>query len=319
MNEALPQVDIVIVNWNSGDRLREALASLAASPEDLAAAGSVTVVDNDSRDGSADRLDQTGIPAAVLKNGRNAGFAAACNQGAALGRAPYVLLLNPDTRLEPGALSGALAFMDSEQGAGFGICGVQMVDEEGRISRSCARFPTARRMWMQILGLDRLFPKACRGVHMKDWDHANTVPVDHVIGAFYLVRRELYERLEGLDERFFVYLEDLDFSYRASLAGARCCYLAEYRIFHRGGGSSEKVKAHRLFYSLRSRILFVKKHFGWTAAWSVILGTLLIEPWIRLLFFVSKGQFAECGAVLQGYLWLFRSARSWSTGKGAAR
>lgn len=312
MSTTHSKADVVIVNWNSGSQLREAISSLGAHPENLSAIAGVVVVDNGSSDGSAEGLEEVASPAVqVIRNGRNAGFAAACNQGAVLGRAPYVLLLNPDTRMEAGALSGALAFMDSEAGASFGICGVQMVGEDGKISRSCARFPTPKRIWMQILGLDRLAPKTFSGVHMKDWDHATSAAVDHVIGAFFLVRRGLYERLQGLDERFFVYLEDLDFSFRAARLGFRTWYHADLRIFHRGGGSSHNVKALRLLYSLRSRLLYAQKHFEIMAACSVIAGTLAIEPWARLALLLSKGKFVECGELFRGYCLLLKDLPNW--------
>jgi len=116
---------------------------------------------------------------------------------------------------------------------------------------------------------------------MAEWGHAQTREVDHVIGAFFLVRRVVFEALGGFDERFFVYLEDLDFSRRASNAGWSSVYLADAQAFHAGGGTSNQIKARRLFYSLRNRLLYAFKHFSWPEAMLVMFATLLIEPFSR--------------------------------------
>jgi GT2 family glycosyltransferase len=113
---------------------------------------------------------------------------------------------------------------------------------------------------------------------MTTFDHQETRDVDHVAGAYFLIRRSLFEILGGFDERFFVYLEDLDFALRAKRLGWRSVFLAHARAYHKGGGVSDQVKAHRLFYSLRSRILYAFKHFNRAEAWAVCLATLAIEP-----------------------------------------
>jgi GT2 family glycosyltransferase len=140
---------------------------------------------------------------------------------------------------------------------------------------------------------------------MAEWDHASILQVDHVIGAFFLVRREIFNSLNGFDDRFFVYLEDLDFSFRARKAGWRSMYLADAQAFHAGGGTSNQVKARRLFYSLRSRLLYAFKHFSWLGAIAVVLATLLVEPLSRsaqALFRASLSTLRETWAAY-GMLW----------------
>jgi GT2 family glycosyltransferase len=140
---------------------------------------------------------------------------------------------------------------------------------------------------------------------MTDWDHASSRRVDHVIGAFYMLRRDLFDSLGGFDERFFVYLEDLDFSLRAKQNGWGSAYLVEARAHHVGGGTSAQIKARRLFYALRSRIAFIYKHFGVGAATALTVGTLVVEPFPRLLRAVLRGKPAEAGETLVafGLLW----------------
>jgi hypothetical protein len=141
---------------------------------------------------------------------------------------------------------------------------------------------------------------------MADWDHTHTRDVDHVIGAFSLVRRAVFDALEGFDERFFVYLEDLDFSRRARNAGWRTVYLADAQAFHAGGGTSRQIKARRLFYALRSRLLYAFKHFPRAGAISVMFATLMIEPLSRSLAALLRGSWSGLKETWSAYGMLWR-------------
>lgn len=271
-------LDIIIVNWNAGDQLRDCVASVLM--HGAGAVGRAIVVDNGSTDGSADAVaDCEGIK--VIRAGKNLGFAAACNRGAREADSAYLLFLNPDTRVEADSLRVPLAFMEQSENAEVGICGVQLVDEEGQVSRTCARFPTLGRLTASALGVDKLVGLGSAAMRMGDWDHGETRTVDQVIGAFFLIRRDLFERLSGFDERFFVYFEEVDLSLRVHRAGGCSVYLAGARAFHAGGGTSRQIKARRLFYSLRSRLLYGFKHFPGWQAWVLTGVTCLVEPFTR--------------------------------------
>ena len=298
-------IDVVIVNWNSGTQLRTCVESVLAFGDGLI--GNIIIVDNGSADGSLDRLISFTFPLKIIRNTENKGFAAACNQGARNSRADYLLFLNPDTRLFPNSLTKPLAFMETAQNKSVGICGIQLLDDSGYVSRSCTRFPTPRMFYSRILGLTRLFPGFFSDHFMAEWEHDENREVDHVIGAFYMVRRQLFEQLGGFDERFFVYLEDLDFSYRANKSGWKSYYLAEAQAYHKGGGTSEQVKAKRLFYSLRSRILYGYKHFSRTQATMLLLATLLLEPLARLALNAFKRSSIDARETISGY-WMLYSA-----------
>ena len=271
---------------------------------------SIVVVDNASADGSADGLGDAGGRLRTIRNATNRGFAAACNAGAALGASPLVLFLNPDTRLEAGALTVPLRFMAAAAARRVGICGIRLVDAEGRAQRCCARLPGARHFVHQALGLPRLAPAAFPGVELAEFDHESDRDVDHVMGAFYLVRRTLLEALNGFDERFFMYLEDLDFSKRASERGWRTRFLAGAHAFHLQGGTSRHVKAARLFYALRSRILFSLKHHRPGGAAAVLLATALAEPPLRLLRGLARAAPEELRSTLLAYALLYRNLPS---------
>src|SRR6266851_6014624 len=127
-------LDIIIVNWNSGLHLKQCLESVPAASSEGFRLERVVAVDNDSRDGSAEGLQQAGRSLSVMRNGINRGFAAACNQGALGSRADYLLFLNPDVRLLANSLSIPIQFMEQTEKKKVGICGVQLLDPQGRLT-----------------------------------------------------------------------------------------------------------------------------------------------------------------------------------------
>ena len=276
-------VGIAIVNWNAGSQLQECVTSIVNARWEAVRLETVVIVDNGSTDDSIDLLTcPPGFPLRVVKNGGNRGFAAACNQAARAIEADVLLFLNPDTVLESESIPTAVSCLEDPAHASTGIVGIQLVDMHGNVSRSCARFPTLASMVVTVLGLDQMMQSTFASYRMSDWNHSESREVDHVIGAFFLVRREVFTVLNGFDEQFFVYFEDLDFSLRARQAGWRAFYLTAARALHRGGGTSEQIKSTRLFYSLRSRLHYVRKHFTRSAALAVVFLTLVIEPVVRL-------------------------------------
>ena len=265
----------------------------------------VIIVDNGSTDASLNFATSPNLSLQVIRNLENRGFAAACNQGAALCSSPYLLFLNPDAGLREDALQKSVGYLEDKEAANIGILGVRLINEHGTTQRHCARFPSWSTYLGHALALDKVAPKFFRPHFMTDFDHLTSRDVDQVIGAFFLVRRSVFECLNGFDERFFVYFEELDFSLRARQAGWRTWYLAEAVAFHKGGGTSEQVKAHRLFYSLRSRFLYAFKHFSPIQAWIVLVAGLVIEPISRLIRCALRGSRAELYDTLRGYRMLW--------------
>lgn len=294
-------LNIIIVNWNAGPHLKNCVDSITKFGGGHVE--KIIVVDNGSVDGS-----ETSVEACpnvtLIRTGENLGFGKACNLGAERATSDYLLFLNPDAALFEGTLTTVVNFMYEPANQGVGICGVQLIEENGQISRSCARFPSASGLLVHAVGLDRIFP--ILGHLMAEWDHLNDRQVDHVIGAFFFVRRSLFEQLHGFDERFFVYLEDLDFSYRAHQAGWHSFYLTDVQAFHSGGGTSRQVKAHRLFYSLRSRLFYGFKHFKPSHAWGLLIVTLAIEPISRSVFSLLRGNLRDVNVTFKGYQMLYR-------------
>ena len=278
----LPSIHVVIVNWNSGRQLAECLESFSGVAHDRVAVTRITVVDNASVDGSCEALPAS-LPLAVIRNAENRGFAAACNQGAAGSDAEFLLFLNPDTRLLPGALERPAQFLQSEANGAVGIVGIQLIDADGDVARNTARLPTPWSMIGNSLGLDRLMPSLFAPHFVTAWAHDETRVVDQVMGALMFVRRTLFEALGGFDERFFVYFEDLDLARRARDRGFDSVYLATAQAFHRGQGTTASAIGTRTYQFCRSRILFALKYFSSASAFLVILVTLVIEPFARAL------------------------------------
>jgi N-acetylglucosaminyl-diphospho-decaprenol L-rhamnosyltransferase len=308
-----PDLDIVIVNWNAGAQLRDCLASVAGASRDGFALGRVVVVDNGSRDGSLAGVDTHGLPVAVIANPGNRGFGAASNQGAAGGTSDYILFLNPDVRVERDSIAAAIRFLEEPANARVGLCGIQLVDAEGRVHRSCTRHPKPSDFVAKMTGLSEISPRLFPTHVMSEWDHTGDRVVDHVMGAFLMVRREAFTALAGFDERFFVYLEDLDLSLRANRVGWTTMFLARARAFHRSGGVSEQAKAARLYYSLHSRMLYGHKHFAAPVAWLLDVGTLVVEPLVRFFGLVLTRRGRELRETARGFAELWTSVL---TGRG---
>ncbi len=296
-------IDIVIVNWNSGYLLRDCIDSIFQSNNE-SLVHSLIVVDNFSNDGSLEKV----IPNErihIIKNTVNKGFAAACNQGFRMCNAPYILLLNPDTRLLPDALMKGYESM--QKLAEVNIMGCQLLYEDNRVAPSCSRFPTPLHFLYDAVGLSMLFPKVFTpALIMMDWDHQSSRYVNQVMGAFMLIRKETFERIGLFDERFFVYYEELDFSRRLFLSGGKTFFNSEIQTYHIGKGTTASVTDFRLYLSLTSRMKYANKHF--TAFGKIVTGiaTFCIEPFSRTVYYLLKGQLKEVTNIWKGYSMFLR-------------
>lgn len=300
-DETNPLLTIVIVNWNSGRQLYNCVSSISRTVRDGFAISGVVIVDNDSNDdslfGVADRCESVRI----IKNDVNIGFAAACNQGAAMATSDYLLFLNPDTSLFSNSLVVPIKFMQKSENMGVGICGIQLVDERGQNSTSAARFPSLRVMAGKILGLNALFPRVFPSHLLTSCELKKSCCVDQVIGAFFFIRKNVFDSCGGFDERFFVYFEEVDLSLRSKQLGFSSYFLSEVTAFHKGGGCSDRVKAERLFYSLRSRILYARKHYSRVEFTVLILLTGLELP-LRVVQGVVRASWSDISNSISAYI-----------------
>lgn len=294
---------IVIVNWNTGGHLRRCLESIAAAAGEVELE-QVSVVDNASSDRSAEGIEDLDLPLAVTRNATNVGFAAACNQGAVGSGADYLLFLNPDTLVFEDTLDLATAFMDSERAAGVGICGGQVLESDGGPAISCGRLPTLRVLFGKMTGLARVLPRLFPGHHLTPEETTHSGPVDQVIGAFFLVRRELFERLGGFDTRYFIYYEEVDLTLRARRLGLRSYFLREARIVHYENVSSDQVRDLRLYHSLRSELLYARLHWPRRQAIALTVLVFAVELPARLVRALLRRSSSELRETASAYAML---------------
>ncbi|WP_367319414.1 glycosyltransferase family 2 protein [Streptomyces sp. HUAS ZL42] len=285
--------DVVIVNWNAGHHLRDCLDAIAGADQSELCVRRIILVDNASSDDSLCGLPACDIPLDLVRNSRNRGFAAACNQGAARGDSDFLLFLNPDTKLYPDTLRVVGRFLRTPTAESFGIFGARMVDELGRPEISCSRFPSLRIYVGAMTGLDRVVPALFPPHHLRPDELTGSGPVDQVIGAFFLVRRPLFTELNGFDEQYFLYLEEVDFALRARRLGWPSYYIGEARVYHAEGVSSAQLGAWRHYLTLCSRSRYAFLHWSRPQAWLLTALSLSLEPLARLAAAVLRGRRAE--------------------------
>ena len=244
-------IDVIVVSYNSREHLR-------ACVEPLASLGhvNVVVVDNASPDGSLDAVH--GLPLTVIQNERNGGFAYGCNTGWRAGRAPNVLFLNPDARVDASALDALTALLENDDR--LGAVAPRIVHEDGSLDFSQRRYPRLRSTYAQALFLHRLFPHASwtDEVVRDDEQYVRQGSPDWVSGAAVMLRRSVLEELGGFDERFFMYCEDTDLCKRVWDLGREIRYEPDARVMHVGGGSASR--ASLLPVLATSRIRYARKH-----------------------------------------------------------
>jgi hypothetical protein len=188
----------------------------------------------------------------LITNTDNRGFAAACNQGIKASTSNYVLLLNPDTIAPSDALSRLISFMDDHPEVG--ACGPRILHEDGSLQRSCRRFPTLSRLALSELGWRRPY-------RMLEWAHDDTREVDQLMGSCLLLRRSALDQVGLLDERFFVYFEEVDLCLRLHQAGWKVMFVHDAVITHTGGQSSKHDRSRSMLYAYRSMFVFYRKHY----------------------------------------------------------
>jgi N-acetylglucosaminyl-diphospho-decaprenol L-rhamnosyltransferase len=244
-------VDVVIVSYNSRDRLRACVEPLLAAPS-----ANVIVVDNASPDASLEAVRE--LPLTAIQLPHNGGFAHGVNAGWRAGSSPYVLLLNPDARIDERSIEALVLAL--EQDAGLGAAAPRIVDEDGSLDYSQRRFPRLRSTYARAFFLHRLFPSApWTDELVRDEEaYARRGSPDWVSGACVLLRRKALEELDGLDEGFFMYGEDIDLCRRLRAAGYELLYEPAALVHHEGGASAPR--AHLLPVLAASRIRYAAKH-----------------------------------------------------------
>lgn len=292
-------LNIIIINWNGGDTIKKCLTAVFDSNLDKELFN-VFVVDNNSSDNSIDLISGLSTNLTIIKNKTNIGFGSACNIVLKNYPSEFVLILNPDVFVNKESLNESLSFMKTR--TEIDILGVKNFNTSNHVSASCARFPSVCGYINDVLGLSKVAPELFKpGTIMSDWDHLDSRIVDHVIGAYMMIRYSILEKSGLFDEDFFLYMEDVDLSYRINKIGGLCYYNSEISVIHEGGGTTKSIRATSLSYSLQSRIIYCKKHFKLPVTLLIIILSSIIEPFIRMINLCLSRNFKDFPSLISAY------------------
>lgn len=284
VGNAAMRASVIVVSYNSRYYLEPCIDSILPQ---LGAQDELIVVDNGSADGSGD-LVRSRYPQVRLIEGENLGYAGGNNRGAAQAAGKYLVFLNPDTVLEPGALEALLAPIERPGAVALSTARIVYMQQPDTVN-TCGNT-------MHYSGLTY-----CRGAGRPRDELATSCEVDAVSGAAFAIRREVFEQLGGFDERFFMYVEDTDLSWRARLAGYRCYYAADAVVRHDYRPTYSPSKA---FYLERNRHLMLLKNLRRSTYLRALPGLLLAEV-VTWGFTLIKGP-RFWGVKPRVYSWLWR-------------
>ncbi|MAG55610.1 MAG: glycosyl transferase [Planctomycetes bacterium] len=251
-------ISVVVLSWNTKALLQACLASLREARDGLDL--EVVVIDNGSEDGSADMV-ATEFPEVVLeRNQDNRGYAIAVNQGIRRSRGRKVCLLGSDTRVRPGTLRALAEFLDANQDVG--AVAPPLLDDDGTYQRACMRFPTLLTAIWWDTPLQSWWANSTelRRYQMKDWDHRGTREIDQPPGTCFMVPRTVIDEVGFMDERLWLFFNDVDWALRIRRAGYRIWYVETPGVFHRQSSSCSRYADFASEWH-KNRIHFYKKHY----------------------------------------------------------
>ena len=274
-----PNLSIIIVTWNAKQFALECLESLRQYQDDCKV--EITVVDNASSDGTAELIEREFPWVRLIRNSSNLGFAKANNIGMVASRGQYVCLVNSDVTVPQDCLRAMHAYMEASPSVG--LIGPRMLCPSGLIGRSYMRFPTVWRALCNALGMHRIFRSSARfsGIMMSDFDNSQTAEVDVLNGWFVMARRRAVEEVGMLDEQFFMYGEDVDWSVRFHKAGWKRMYFADACAFHHGGASSSIAPTRFYIEMKRANLQLYEKYHGRFSTYAYCL-VMLAGEFVRV-------------------------------------
>jgi len=266
------------VSYNTAEMTKKAIDLVKQSKHQLNL--EIFVVDNASRDGSAEMVAQTFPDVTLITNAINVGFGRANNQVLPQYRGRYVLLLNTDAFVEADTIQKTVAFMDSHPTTG--ILGVKLLGRDGVLQPSCRYFPTPFNIFLNRTGLFKLFPST-QLVDDMAWDHQSVRDCDWVPGCYYLIRKEAIDQVGLFDQRYFLYYEEVDHCYATKQAGWQVTYFPDAPVVHIGGESAKtdhsisSVSRQVSALQIESELLYFRKNLGLLSVCLHVLLTIIAE------------------------------------------
>ena len=253
----MKDLSVIIVSWRVKDLLKQCLKSIYENTADLDF--EVLVIDNDSGDGTVEMVEQNFPQVKLIGSKVNLGFAKANNLGLKRAAGRYFLLLNPDTKLADNSLKTAAGYLNSHPDVG--IMGGKLLNQDLTIQPSVRRFPCLMDHLVMMFKLHHLFP--LKRYLALDFDYAKEAEVDQVMGAFFAISRKAYDQAGPLDEKYYIWFEEVDYCQRVRKAGWQVVYNPEAGVIHYGGQSFKQVfNLKKQWIYNRSRLRYIAKHQG---------------------------------------------------------
>ncbi|MGA8765331.1 MAG: glycosyltransferase family 2 protein [Candidatus Sulfotelmatobacter sp.] len=279
-------ISIIIVGWNSRHYLEECLDSLSVAPPSRSV--EIIVVDNASTDGSADLVEAKFPHVKLIRSGENLGFAKANNLAIQESRGRYIGLVNPDVEVLPGCLDALADYLD--QNPGVGNVGPRVLNSDRTLQSSCRQFPTLWNNFCSATGLASALPsnRLFSGEHMLFFPHDRTMPVDVLVGCFWMLRADAVKDIGLLDESFFMYGEDVDWCKRCWQAGWKIVFLPGAEAIHHRGTSAAAQPVWSAVEQQRSLVRYWSKHHGLYGRLG-IQSILFCHHVLRYLFGTASG------------------------------
>jgi N-acetylglucosaminyl-diphospho-decaprenol L-rhamnosyltransferase len=263
LDNAVPAISVILVNYNTAHLLDQCISDLRAAAKHIEL--QLIVVDNASRDDSRLVLQEKYATDHLIFNPTNVGFGRANNQALAVLEHEYVLLLNTDAFVAPDTLDKTLQYMQNHPDCG--VLGVRLKGRDGVLQPSCRYFPTPLNTFLFRTGLHRLFPSV-QQVDDMQWDHASPRGCDWVPGCYYLTRRSVINQVGLFDPRFFLYFEEVDHCKAVKAAGHQVIFYSDTTVIHIGGESAKSdnpltTQGRQVSkLQIESETLYFRKHFG---------------------------------------------------------
>ncbi len=299
MEQAPPDVSVCIVSWNVAGDLRACLESIRA--QQTPPSYEVIVADNASRDGSVAMVRAQFPEVRLIVNDANLGFARATNQTLRAARGRHLLMLNPDTVLQPDTLARLVERAEAHPEAG--IVAPRLVYPDGSLQYSARRFPTIAAAVFRNTFLGRLFPNAAAASRyvMADWDHDEERAVDWASGACLMIRREAYEQVGELDEGFVWGSEDVDYCYRMHAAGRAVLFTPATTVVHAVGRSTDQAVVPTIVRTHQGMFRLYRKHFApGVAAWPLVWLGVWIRAGLLILSWEARRMLNRIWRVVSG-------------------
>lgn len=295
--------DIIIINYFSLAKIKLLLAALYKEKKD-AHGFNVIIVSNSSENEIADLLSHYSS-VRIIQNEENIGFGRACNKALPYCNGEFILLLNPDTLVSKHVLEQCVDVMTKNKE--ITVLGVKHYDYYGNIVPSCSRFYTLKNHINHILGLTKLSPKLFKNSSvMHDFDYSKSAYVDQVMGAFMMVQKSFIDKFGFMDERYFMFGEDVDFCKKVWDNGGKVFYNADIQIIHEGGASTENINPQRLCYSFEGRLKYAYKHFSKTSYFVLLLLIIFVGPVTRLVSALFSLNWTLIKDTLKAYFLFYR-------------